>query len=158
MGIFNAIESSASGLMAQRLRLDLISNNIANVNTTRSGVNEAGNYIPYRRQLAVLQPRAQQASFFDIFTKKLNKNGNGVQVAKVSEDNTPFTLEYNPDSPDAIQVAEPGAPAGYVRLPNVNIVNEMVDLISASRAYEANVTVINASKSMALKALEIGRG
>ena len=157
MGIFNAIENSASGLMTQRLRLDLISNNIANVNTTRSGVDEAGNFIPYRRQVAVMQPRSEN-SFFDVFNKTLNQTGKGVQVAAVVEDTAPFTLEYNPDSPDAAKVAQPGVPVGYVRLPNVNIVNEMVDLISASRAYEANVTVINASKSMAMKALEIGRG
>jgi flagellar basal-body rod protein FlgC len=87
--------------------------------------------------------------------------GNGVQVSSihsVSDEQDPFQLEYNPTSPDAAKVAEPGLPVGYVRKPNVSIVTEMVDMISASRAYEANVTALNVSKSMVSKALEIGRG
>ncbi|MHB1407159.1 MAG: flagellar basal body rod protein FlgC [Desulfitobacteriaceae bacterium] len=172
MGVFQAIDISASGLTAQRLRLDLIANNIANVNTTRTGQTTAGgNPIPYRRQVAVFVPRPPETGFARVFRQTINQfgqagtsltapspAGNGVQVAAVSEDEAPFRLEYNPDSPDAATVAEAGIPAGYVRLPNVNIVTEMVDMISASRAYEANVTALNASKSMASKALEIGRG
>jgi flagellar basal-body rod protein FlgC len=160
MSIFRAIDTSASGLTAQRLRLDLIANNIANINTTRTGQRTpAGNEIPYQRQMALFVSRSPETSFDSLFGKKLEQNvGNGVQVSSVTQDQSPFRLEYNPDSPDAAKVAEPGIPVGYVRQPNVNIITEMVDMVSASRAYEANVTALNASKSMALKALEIGKG
>lgn len=166
MGLFDAIDTSASGLTAQRLRLDLIANNIANINTTRtSETTEAGNPVPYRRQVAVFEPREAENSFASELglamgsTSKLgNSAGRGVQVSAVVEDQSPFVLEYNPNSPDAAKVDEPGVPAGYVRKPNVDIVTETVDMISASRAYEANVTCLNASKAMAKKALEIGRG
>ena len=159
MSIFGAIENSASGLTAQRLRLDIVSNNIANINTTRNGVDSSGNYKPYRRQIASLQPSFSRHSFTNIFNKTMEDNiGDGVQISAVSEDNSPLPVEYDPNSPDAAKIAEPGLPVGYVRRPNVDIVSEMVDMISASRAYEANVTVLNASKSMAMKALEIGRG
>jgi flagellar basal-body rod protein FlgC len=161
MSIFRAIDTSASGLTAQRLRLDLIANNIANINTTRTGqTTPGGNEIPYQRQMALFVPRSSESSFSSLFGKKLEEHstGNGVQVSLVTQDQTPFRLEYNPDSPDAVKVAEPGIPVGYVRQPNVNIITEMIDMISASRAYEANVTVLNASKSIAQKALEIGKG
>lgn len=161
MSIFRAIDTSASGLTAQRLRLDLIANNIANINTTRTGrTTSAGNEIPYQRQMALFIPRPSETSFTALFSKKFEEHstGNGVQVSSVAQDQSPFRLEYNPDSPDAVKTAEPGIPTGYVRQPNVNIITEMVDMISASRAYEANVTALNASKSMALKALEIGKG
>ncbi len=157
MGIFQAIENSASGLMAHRLRLDLISNNIANLNTTRAGVDAAGNPVPYQRQVAVLEPGPPEKGFESILEHTLS-GGNGVRVTGITQDQASYPLEYNPDSPDAARVATPGLPVGYVRLPNVNIVNEMVEMLSASRAYEANVTVLNASKNMAQKALEIGRG
>lgn len=180
MDLFGAIDTSASGLTAQRLRLDLISNNIANINTTRTGqLTPGGNQIPYRREMAVFVPRPSEADFGTVFRQTLqgsgadkflpvakgidqglgnSQSGNGVQVSAIVEDQSPFRLEYNPDSPDAARVSEPGVPAGYVRSPNVNIVTEMVDMISASRAYEANVTALNASKAIASKALEIGRG
>jgi len=172
MGMFSAIDISASGLTAQRLRLDLIANNIANINTTRTAqTTPAGNPVPYRRQVAVFVPRPPESSFAEILGRTMQNRaiakglsgeaaptGNGVKVAAIVEDESPFRLEYNPESPDAVKVAEPGIPAGYVRMPNVNIVTEMVDMISASRAYEANVTALNASKSMMNKALEIGRG
>ena len=161
MSLFGAIDTSASGLTAQRLRLDLIANNIANLNSTRTAeTTPGGNPIPYRRQVALFVPRPPETNFATLFGKTLQEQsaGNGVQVSSVTQDQTPFRLEYNPDSPDAAKVAEPGIPVDYVRQPNVNIVTEMVDMISASRAYEANVTVLNASKSMAMKALEIGRG
>lgn len=159
MGLFGAIDISASGLTAQRLRLDLIANNIANVNTSRTEqTTPGGNPIPYRRQVAVFVPRPPETSFAQTFDQVLKGgNGNGVQVQEVLEDPAPFRLEYNPESPDAAQTEEDGIPVGYVRMPNVNIVTEMVDMISASRAYEANVTALNASKSMMSKALEIGR-
>ncbi|HBW36439.1 flagellar basal body rod protein FlgC [Desulfosporosinus sp. BICA1-9] len=168
MGLFGAIEISASGLTAQRLRMDLTANNIANINTTRTGeLTPAGNQIPYSRQVAVFVPRPPETPFSKVLgeTMGLGKvgngygNGNGVQVASVYNDVTePFRLEYNPASPDAATVVEEGLPVGYVRQPNVNIVTEMVDMMTASRAYEANVTALNVSKSMATKALEIGKG
>ncbi|MGE4271311.1 MAG: flagellar basal body rod protein FlgC [Desulfitobacterium sp.] len=175
MSIFGSMDTSASGLTAQRLRLDVISNNIANINTTRTGeVTPGGNPIPYQRQVVVFKAREPQFSFAETLNQALQgkrvnstaltaglatrgKTGNGVDVQAIAEDPAAFRLEYNPDSPDAAQTPEAGFPAGYVRLPNVNIVTEMVDMISASRAYEANVTAMNASKSMMSKALEIGR-
>lgn len=180
MGMFQGMDTSASGLTAQRLRLDLIANNIANVNTTRTGRTTAlGNQIPYTRQMAVFVPRPPEANFAQILGQVMASStgfkgttpgssaiatrlpvsvGTGVQVAAIVEDTAPYELEYNPDSPDAVTVPENGVPVGYVRKPNVNIVTEMVDMISASRAYEANVTALNASKSMFSKALEIGKG
>ena len=176
MGFFGAMDISASGLTAQRLRLDLISNNIANINTTRTAQSTpGGNPVPYRRQVALFVPRPAETSFAETLNQTLkgnvlnrntlpqklptaSANGNGVQVQAVLEDPAAFRMEYNPESPDAAQTAEEGIPEGYVRMPNVNIVTEMVDMISASRAYEANVTAMNASKSMMSRALEIGRG
>ncbi|ACL22160.1 flagellar basal-body rod protein FlgC [Desulfitobacterium hafniense DCB-2] len=176
MGIFGSMDISASGLTAQRLRLDVISNNIANINTTRTGqLTEAGNQIPYQRQVVVFKARGTESSFAETLNQALQgrsvsttallqgqttsgATGNGVEVQAIAEDTLPFRLEYNPDSPDAAQTTEDGIPAGYVRMPNVNIVTEMVDMISASRAYEANVTALNASKAMMSKALEIGKG
>lgn len=163
MSLFGAIDISASGLTAQRLRMDLIANNVANINTTRTGeLTPAGNPIPYSRQVASFVPRPA-APFASVLGETLGGDsvGNGVQVGSiknVSDAEDPFRLEFNPSSPDAAIVAEPGLPVGYVRQPNVNIVTEMVDMMSASRAYEANVTALNASKSMAAKALEIGKG
>ena len=164
MSLFGAINISASGLTAQRLRMDLVANNIANINTTRTGeLTPAGNQIPYSRQVATFVPRPPETSFASVLGEALGGQnvGNGVQVAiinHITDEQDPFHLEYNPDSPDAAKVAEPGLPVGYVRQPNVSIVTEMVDMISASRAYEANVTALNVSKSMASKALEIGKG
>lgn len=162
MSLFGAIDTSASGLTAQRLRMDLISNNIANINTTRTGeTTAAGNPIPYSRQVAVFVPRPADPPFASVLGESMGGGnpGNGVEVASITQDaQTPFRLDYDPDSIDAVKVAEPGLPVGYVRRPNVSIVTEMVDMISASRAYEANVTALNASKSMASKALEIGKG
>jgi flagellar basal-body rod protein FlgC len=162
MSLFGAIDISTSGLTAQRLRMDLVANNIANINTTHTGqLTPAGNPIPYSRQVATFITRPPETPFDTVFGETLagQNVGNGVEVSRVDNDvQTPFVLEYNPDSPDAAKVAEPGLPVGYVRQPNVNITTEMVDMISASRAYEANVTALNASKSMAAKALEIGKG
>ena len=162
MSLFGAIDISASGLTAQRLRMDLVANNVANINTTRTGkLTAAGNQIPYSRQVASFVPRPPETPFARVLGEALGSQnvGNGVQVASIENDvQEPFVLEYNPDSPDAAKVAEPGLPVGYVRQSNVNITTEMVDMISASRAYEANVTALNVSKSMASKALEIGKG
>lgn len=161
MSLFGAIEISASGLTAQRLRMDLTANNIANINTTRTGeLTPAGNQTPYSRQLAVFMPRAAETRFSKVFgeTMGVQNVGNGVQVASIQRSQEPFRLEYNPDSPDAATEVEVGLPVGYVRQPNVNIITEMVDMMSASRAYEANVTALNVSKSMMARALEIGKG
>ncbi len=143
MGMFDAINSAASGMSAERLRMDVISNNIANVNTTRTA--EGG---PYRRQLVVFEPRSGQASFAQLLSRQM-ESGQGVKAVGITSDNSPLRNVYDPSHPDAN--AE-----GYVEMPNVNIVAEMVDMITATRAYEANVTTVSAAKNMALKALEIG--
>ncbi|SEO81769.1 flagellar basal body rod protein FlgC [Propionispora vibrioides] len=146
MGMFGAIDSAASGLTAERLRMDVISNNIANANTTRTA--KGG---PYRRQLVVFEPRSEQASFSQLLSKEMGDGaGDGVKVVGITEDDSPTRMVYDPHHPDANQ-------SGYVEMPNVNIVTEMVDMITATRAYEANVTAVNSAKSMALKALEIGK-
>jgi flagellar basal-body rod protein FlgC len=129
---------SASGLSAQRRRMDAISNNLANANTTRTP--EGG---PYRRQEVVFTARTEDT---DLGVAKTQ----GVQEPQIVEDSAPPRMAYEPGHPDADA-------GGYVRMPNVNIVNEMVDMISATRAYEANVTAIDAAKAMVAKALEIGR-
>lgn len=144
MGLFRAIDSAASGMTAERLRMDVISNNIANANTTRT--TEGG---AYRRQMVVFEPRSEQTSFNQILSRQM-KTGDGVRVTGIIKDNAPLKLVYDPNHPDANR-------DGYVEMPNVNIVSEMVDMITASRAYEANVAAVNAAKSMALKALEIGK-
>ena len=144
MGLFRAIDSAASGMTAERLRMDVISNNIANVNTTRTA--EGG---PYRRQMVVFEPRSEQASFGQLLSRQL-ESGDGVRVTGIIKDNAPLKLMYDPNHPDANQ-------DGYVEMPNINIVSEMVDMITATRAYEANVAAVNAAKSMALKALDIGK-
>jgi flagellar basal-body rod protein FlgC len=144
MGMFGAIDAAASGLTAERFRMDIISNNIANVNTTRTAEGGA-----YRRQMAVFAPRENATAFAQILSEKVDI-GNGVKVVGITKDNSPTRKIYDPAHPDANR-------DGYVEMPNVNIVSEMVDMITATRAYEANVTTINAAKSMALKALEIGK-
>jgi flagellar basal-body rod protein FlgC len=126
-------------LAAERLRLDLVASNLANVNTTRTP--EGG---PYQRRLAVFAERLEQA-------RAGRGELAGVRVAAVLKDAAPPRLVYDPSHPDANQ-------DGYVAFPNVEVLREMVDMMSAARAYEANVTVFNAAKTMALRALEIGRG
>jgi flagellar basal-body rod protein FlgC len=145
MGIFNSINISATALTAEKTRIDIISKNMANVNTTRS----TGG-MPYRRQMAVFKEN-KSTMFAEYLNKYTNQpNGNGVKISKIVEDTTPFKLVYEPGHPDADE-------NGYVKMPNVDIVKEMVDMISAQRAYDANVTAMNASKAMLTKALEIGR-
>ena len=152
MSIFHSMNNTASALSAQRLRMYVISSNMANVDSTRANyVN--GEWQPYKRKSVVLQPKEGQFSnFLNVAMNKSSDGsvGNGVKVTKIVEDETPFKLVYNPEHPDAN--AE-----GYVELPNVDPLREMVDLISATRSYEANVTVFNASKGMMMKALEIGK-
>lgn len=145
MSIFNGMNISASGMTAQRLRMDTISQNIANVNTTRDS---QGNV--YRRKNVVFAEK--DLSFQNVFMKNLNRySGNGVKVVSIVEDNTtPMNMVYDPAHPDSDE-------DGYVSYPNVNTVTEMTNLIDASRSYEANVTAFNASKSLALKGLEVGK-
>jgi flagellar basal-body rod protein FlgC len=140
MSFFDALGSSASGLTAQRLRMDIISNNLANANSTRT--KEGG---PYKRQMAVFASREE---FKQDLAGKLTKTPSGVKVAKIIEDASPFRQVYDPGHPDANK-------DGYVLMPNVNTIQEMTDMISATRSYEANVTVVNSVKGMAAKALEI---
>jgi flagellar basal-body rod protein FlgC len=149
MNISNSFGINASALTAQRLRMDVISSNIANAETTRARI-ENGQAVPYRRKTVVLQP--QQESFEGLLRAQMNGQnvGQGVKVAQVREDQTPLKQVYNPTHPDAN--AE-----GYIFMPNVDITKEMVDMLAATRSYEANVTAINASKAMIMKALEIGR-
>lgn len=144
MGIFSAMDISSSGLSAQRLRMDVISRNIANANVTRTASGT-----PYRRQVAVM--REIKGNDFESYLKNsLSKNySGGVEVVAVVDDMSDFKMHYDPSHPDANK-------DGYVLMPNVDTVTEMVNMISASRAYEANITSINNAKSMALKALEIG--
>lgn len=140
------MDTSASGLTAQRLRLDIITNNIANVNTTRT---EGGE--PYRRKRAIFQERNDSQSFESLLSKaKKVKPKKGVRVIGIEEDLAPFKLKYAPTHPDADE-------RGYVRTPNVDIAKEMVDMISALRSYEANITALNSTKSMLMKALDIGK-
>jgi len=144
----NGFDISASGLTAQRLRMDVISSNIANAETTRASyVN--GQFVPYRRKMVVVEP--MQTNFSDVLNGKLGGLGSeGVQVAAIVDDPSPFKQVYDPTHPDANA-------DGMVSMPNVDILKEMVDMISASRSYEANVTAFNASKAMFAKSLEIGK-
>ncbi|MGC4375631.1 flagellar basal body rod protein FlgC [Fictibacillus sp. Mic-4] len=149
MGFFQALNNSASGLTAERLRMDIASSNMANVDTTR-GKMVNGKWEPYRRKMVVMEPNNTFQSVLNSSLKPAQQGGNGVKVTAIVEDQTPFKLVYDPDSPDADQ-------NGYVRMPNVDPLKEMVDLMGANRSYEANVTALNAAKGMYLKALEIGR-
>lgn len=153
MSIFHGMNTTASALTAQRLRMDVISSNMANMDTTRAKqVN--GEWEPYRRKSVTFS--AQEGQFSKFLNVAIGKNaksgvGNGVKVSRIKEDTeTPFKLVYDPTHPDAN--AE-----GYVNMPNVDPLKEMVDLMSATRSYEANITVLNANKSMLTKALEIGK-
>lgn len=150
MSFFNAINSSASALTAQRLRMDVVSSNIANAETTRATVNENGEYEPYRRKMVSLTPT--NGSFQSFLHKAANSQtaAEGVKVSRIQTDEEPFKMVFNPTHPDANE-------EGYVQLPNVDPLKEMVDLMGATRSYEANVTVLNANKGMLMKALEIGK-
>jgi len=146
-GVFAPFSITASALTAERLRMDVISNNIANANTTRTI--QGG---PYIRQRVVFAPRFDPSPSFAPLMSMMTPEGLpvGVRVVGIQKDPSAPRMVYDPGHPDAN--AE-----GYVAYPNVNTVNEMVDMISATRAYEANITVFNATKSMALQALNIGK-
>jgi flagellar basal-body rod protein FlgC len=152
MGMFSSINTAASGLTAQKLRLDVIADNIANATTTRT--TEGG---AFRRSRVIFRPRVDQPYWRSPFLPEYLQDevGKGVRVSKVEKDyDAELRLVYDPTHPDAIKS---GPRAGYVEFPNVNIVDEMVDMIDASRAYEANSAIINSTKAMFTKALEIGR-
>ena len=145
MGMFDSNDISASALTAEKTRMDIINKNMANANTTR-----ATGGMPYRRQMVVYQEN-KSTPFSAYLDKQNNKfNGKGVVISEIVEDDTPFRLIYEPGHPDADE-------NGYVKLPNVEIVKEMVDMIDAQRTYEANITAMNSTKSMLLRALDIGR-
>jgi flagellar basal-body rod protein FlgC len=147
MSLFGGLEISASGLTAERLRMDVTAENLANAQTTRGADGQ-----PYRRKEVVLQEAA--GSFGASLSKAMGggsaSQGGGVQVAGVVQDSAPLKRIYDPGHPDADA-------QGYVAMPNVDTVTEMVDLISASRAYEANVTAMQTAKQMFSKTLELLR-
>jgi len=145
MDFFDSLHTSSSGLSAQRLRMNLISGNLANVNTTRT--RQGG---PYRRKDAIFEAQPLNTSFKKILADRGKNLSAGVTVSRIIEDPNPPILKYDPQHPDADE-------RGYVAMPNINLMEEMVNMISATRSYEANVTALKAAKDMALKALEIGR-
>jgi len=158
MGFLSALQIAGSALTAQRLRTDVIANNVANMNTTRTA--EGG---PYKRQQVVFSARDGQQSTFrtilmnhglgglpGVFASQNSAPGKGVQVQSVGADGRAPKKVFEPDNPDADV-------DGFVSYPDIDPVTEMADMLSASRAYEANVTTLNAAKSMAMKALDIGR-
>jgi flagellar basal-body rod protein FlgC len=171
MRVFSNFEISASGLSAERLRMDVVANNIANAETTRTA--EGG---PYRRQMVVFEPRREEAQFMlpaslrpplgdidapgtlnalepadslsPLDAAASGSLGQGVRVVSVIADKGPGRLIYEPGHPDADA-------NGYVAMPNVSLINEMVDMMSASRAYQANISAIESAKSMAQQAISI---
>ena len=151
MSFFKSINTASTGLTAQRLRMDVISDNIANATTTRTTNGE-----PYRRSRLLLRPREEQQVFKSHLLPKALKPGvgDGVRVVKIEKDSSPLRLVYDPQHPDAIKT---GLKQGYVAMPNVSVVKEMVDMISASRAYEANIATVNTAKGMFQAALGISR-
>lgn len=147
MGLFSSFDVSASGMTAQRYRMDIIAENVANADTTRTA-----DGTPYRRKVVTFEQKGSQPTFKHILnTYRRDYEGNGVKINRVSEDTeTEMVMAYDPSHPDADE-------NGYVTYPNVNIMTEMVNMIDASRAYEANSTAFTASKSMAMKGLQMGQ-
>lgn len=149
MAFLNSLSINGSALTASRLRMDVISENIANATTTRT---ENGG--PYRRKMVVYEPASNEnSSFASMFQKNIDNQSSsakGVKATAIVEDQTPFTTKYDPTNPDANA-------QGYVLMPNVDPVTETLDMMSVTRAYDANLTALNAVKEMASKALEIGR-
>jgi len=151
MGIYNSINVAATGLTANRVRLDVIANNMANVNTTRT--TEGG---PFRRSRVVMRPVTEGPFWRSPFLPDSMDDGlgKGVRVLEVQKDlKTEPRYVYDPTHPDAILS---GPREGYVEMPNVDVVTEMTDMISASRSYEANAAIIEGSKAMFQRALDIG--
>ncbi|WEG11238.1 flagellar basal body rod protein FlgC [Pullulanibacillus sp. KACC 23026] len=149
--MFDSLNTSASALTAQRLRMDVVSSNIANAQTTR-GTYVNGKWEPYRRKMVEMEP-IKTSSFNQVLQGQLQNqvqsSDQGVKVTGIVDDPTPFNTVYDPSNPDADA-------SGYVQMPNVDLSKEMVDLLSSSRSYDANVTAFNTGKSLYLKALQIG--
>lgn len=149
MSMFSAFNINASGLTAQRYRMDVISENVANANTTRTA-----NGTPYRRKVVYFEEKGGQTAFSRVLNEASyhhGYSGQGVKVRGVLQDyDTEMKMVYDPAHPDADE-------NGYVTYPNVNIITEMTNMIDASRAYEANATAFNASKSMAQQGLQLGQ-
>jgi len=147
MSLFNSMNISATGLTAERMRMDVISKNIANANTTRTA-----NGTPYRRQVVTFQEKGSQPPFSHFLSQAARQRLGlgGVEVTGIHQDPSPFKLVFDPGHPDSNE-------EGYVQMPNVDIMTEMANLMTATRAYEANVTALNTTRNMALRALDIGR-
>ena len=144
MSMFDYLNIATTALTAEKTRIDLIAKNMANANTTR-----ASGGMPYRRQVPIFKEYGM-SSFEKMINSKMKKpTMKGVRIAKIVDDPSPYNTVYNPGHPDADE-------KGYVRMPNVDIVKEMVDMISAQRAYDSNVTAINTVKAMMNRALDIG--
>jgi len=145
MNFLDALHISSSGLSAQKLRMNVISSNLANINSTRTP--QGG---PYQRKDVVLAAHPAHQSFQSLLRSRITNKLSEVKVVGIVDDPRPPLLKYDPQHPDADD-------QGYVAMPNINLIEEMVNMISATRSYEASVAAINATKNMALKALEIGR-
>lgn len=144
MALFDSMHINASGLSLERLKLDTVSTNIANVNTTRTA--EGG---PYVKKEVVFEESLKKAG--SSLNGQLNTKSFGVKATEIVENKDDLVMEYNPTHPDADE-------EGFVQMPNVNMADEMIDMITAQRTYDANVTALNASKEMLKKALEISIG
>lgn len=142
MNLLQSMQISASALAVQRVRMNIIASNLANINTTKTP--EGG---PYRRKDISIQPMGVSG---DSFGNELDQNLKGVEVVRIVEDQSPPRLVYNPSHPDADE-------KGYVAMPNINMISEIVNMMNAQRSYEASVTAINATRSMISKSLSIGR-
>ncbi|HOV45733.1 MAG: flagellar basal body rod protein FlgC [Spirochaetes bacterium] len=147
--MLDSFNIASTGLSAQRLRMDVIANNIANANTTRTPEGGA-----YQRKMVIFRTYDEQPQFLSPFTPPgfEQSSGKGVKVVKIESDSSPFRLVWDPNHPDAIQS---GPKKGYVLMPNVNIVKEMTDLISASRSYEANSVVITNAKQLYMRSIDM---
>ena len=147
MSIFSSMNINATALTAERARMDIISKNIANAQTTRTK-----NGLPYKRQVAVFAEADGNVSSFNAIlnNKRQKKDKGGVELVGVVEDKSDFKMKYEPGHPDADE-------NGYVKMSNVDLITEMVDMISSQRAYEASATAVNTSKALLQKAIEIGK-
>ena len=146
MGMFRSMEISSSGMSAQRFRMDVISQNIANQDTTRTADGQ-----PYRRRVVTFQEKGEPFLFTDWLSAYEAREAGGVRATSVQDDtSTDYKLVFDPEHPDADD-------EGYVRYPNVDLERELTDMVGAVRSYEANVTALNNFKNIAMKALEIGR-
>ncbi|MDD4698861.1 MAG: flagellar basal body rod protein FlgC [Oscillospiraceae bacterium] len=146
MAFLSSLNIAGSGLTAQRFRMDVISQNIANSETTTTEIGEA-----YIKKSVVMKEKTG-SSFSDVLgsTSASSKVGRGVEISDVEEDSTAFKLVYDPTNAEADET-------GYVKYPDIDMVEEMMDLMSATRSYQANITSINAVKAMASSALQIGK-